>query len=596
MLVRNNKRSKINNFFWYCSGFSIRELSSAFNTRSNYFAIGGINIFSTIFIFIISIWSFNIAFPKTHITIGLLTSLLISFLTFIFNRQTISALSFTDNSLNKRKHSLTFVPILLFSIFIGFIISTPVKFELFEIQISSNLFERIGRLSSLTDINMSANITSLSVTLLVILISALPTFIQYYALRSNFQKNRSSMLNELMWFCSGANKEILRKCPNDYSKYFGIGGTILFTALMATISGGYAFYTAFDDTNLALGFGLFWGAMIFNLDRFIVNTMYSDHEHSISKLELLSGAPRIIIAIFLGIVISYPLELKLFEDEINSRIEKLKVDNLRVYTGNLDSAFSTIGINNKEIQEIDTKITKLKNEISAAEQKYQSIKKTVKKTKQTTDLEGNPIEVVYYVYPPERAIYEQDYQQIKKENQDLITDARERQKDILNDIKGKEKQKAVYEGSNNKENVDLKDLSIRMEAFSLLKEEKPTVANASLFIMILLIIIEISPVLFKMMLSSGDYEVRLEASKNDIHIEELVRISKKNDWANAEISKIIEENKAAIASNVELLNAIAKAQSEIAQVAIEKWKEQEIIKARENPANIINSKNTNDQT
>ena len=50
--------------------------------------------------------------------------------------------------------------------------------------------------------------------------------------------------------------------------------------------------------------------------------MYSDGKHTISGYELLAGLPRIIIAIFLGIVISTPLELKIFEDRINFQIER----------------------------------------------------------------------------------------------------------------------------------------------------------------------------------------------------------------------------------------------------------------------------------
>ena len=120
---------------------------------------------------------------------------------------------------------------------------------------------------------------------------------------------RSNVVNEFFWICSGANRHILRQCPTEYSKYFGIGGTIFFTAAMAALSGGYAFFTIFDSTKLAVIFGIFWGLLIFNLDRFIVNTMYSDGKHTISWSELFSGLPRIIIAIFLGIVISTPLEI-----------------------------------------------------------------------------------------------------------------------------------------------------------------------------------------------------------------------------------------------------------------------------------------------
>ena len=131
-------------------------------------------------------------------------------------------------------------------------------------------------------------------------------------------------INEFFWLCSGVNRKILRQCPTEYAKYAGMGGTIFFTACMAALSGGYAISTVFDNTIISIIFGIFWGMLIFNLDRLIVNTMYSDGKVTISWQELVSGLPRIVMAIFLGIVISTPLELKIFEDAIDIQIEQDK--------------------------------------------------------------------------------------------------------------------------------------------------------------------------------------------------------------------------------------------------------------------------------
>ena len=92
-------------------------------------------------------------------------------------------------------------------------------------------------------------------------------------------------LNEFFWLCSGVNRKVVRQCPTEYAKYAGIGGTIFFTACMAALSGGYAISTVFDNTKVSIFFGIFWGFLIFNLDRLIVNTMYSDGEVTISWKE-----------------------------------------------------------------------------------------------------------------------------------------------------------------------------------------------------------------------------------------------------------------------------------------------------------------------
>ena len=53
--------------------------------------------------------------------------------------------------------------------------------------------------------------------------------------QTDIQHAKISGLNEFLWTCAGVNKAVLRKCPSDYAKYAGIGGTILFTALMAML-------------------------------------------------------------------------------------------------------------------------------------------------------------------------------------------------------------------------------------------------------------------------------------------------------------------------------------------------------------------------
>ena len=55
--------------------------------------------------------------------------------------------------------------------------------------------------------------------------------------------------------------------------------------------------------------------------------MYSDGKVTISWEELCGGMPRILIAIFLGIVISAPLELKIFNDEIDALLKEDIVNN-----------------------------------------------------------------------------------------------------------------------------------------------------------------------------------------------------------------------------------------------------------------------------
>ncbi|MDG1729503.1 MAG: DUF4407 domain-containing protein [Algibacter sp.] len=123
------------------------------------------------------------------------------------------------------------------------------------------------------------------------------------------------MLKRFFIICSGADTDILEDCSiGEQNKYAGIGATVFFTAVMAFISSSYALYTVFNNLYTSIFFGLIWGLLIFNLDRYIVSTIKKTG--SVFD-ELIQASPRIVLAVIIAVVISKPLELKIFEKEIN---------------------------------------------------------------------------------------------------------------------------------------------------------------------------------------------------------------------------------------------------------------------------------------
>lgn len=132
------------------------------------------------------------------------------------------------------------------------------------------------------------------------------------------------MLQRFFIFCSGADTDILNDCSaGENTKYAGVGATVFFTAVMAAIAGSYALFTVFDNIFTAVFFGLIWGLLIFNLDRFIVSTL-KKRDNFFD--ELIQASPRILLAVIIAVVISKPLELKIFEKEINQVLLEQKND------------------------------------------------------------------------------------------------------------------------------------------------------------------------------------------------------------------------------------------------------------------------------
>jgi len=121
-----------------------------------------------------------------------------------------------------------------------------------------------------------------------------------------------------LWWCAGARQDLLRQYPSEQIKYSGLGGVLLATFLLAALSSGYALYSIFGNWGWAVAFGLVWGLIIFNFDRFLVSTM---RKYGVSRRrQLLLALPRVLLALLIGITIARPLELKIFEKEINVKM------------------------------------------------------------------------------------------------------------------------------------------------------------------------------------------------------------------------------------------------------------------------------------
>lgn len=378
-------------------------------------------------------------------------------------------------------------------------------------------------------------------------------------------------VNEFLWSCAGVNKAVLRQCPTDYSKYAGIGGMILFTAIMAAISGGYALYFVFNSYEIAGLFGIFWGLLIFNLDRFIVNTMYSDGKHTISWGEIKSGLPRIIMAIFLGLVISTPLEMKIFSDQIDTQV---KIDNGRREDQRRKS-------NHQIYDDLD---------------KLEAQRQSLLDSKQALE---NSLEVAQQKHDEEISGEHRGVGPIAKELKIHITEAKDaiarweatnssNLERINNDIVRQKARIQEFEEQMQKDSK-LNGFAIRYEAFENVtnRSEHFDLWLVSLMITLLFVIIETAPTFLKMMMEDGPYDDLLRAQKHKTKVLADKSISDVNDAVNTCVRiSTMKNEKRLVAENIaneEIMTTIARAQAELLETAIAGWKEIELEKIRQNP-------------
>ena len=298
------------------------------------------------------------------------------------------------------------------------------------------------------------------------------------------------MLQSFFILCSGADKNLLSGCSEgEKTKYVGIGATVFFTAIMAFIASSYALYTVFDNPFIAMGFGIVWGLLIFNLDRFIVSTIRKRDQFN---SEFLQATPRIILAIIIAIVISKPLEIKIFEKEINTVL--LKEKNALALNNKKEVANyfqSDLDKNKSDIDSLKSEIVKKEKEVNSL---YETYITEAEGTKGTMKLGKGP---VFKEKIAKHDLAKKELDSLRKSNLAKIEEKEKKAKTLQANLDQKVTETQPV--------IDAFDgLMARINALNKLP------LLPSLFIMLLFLAIETSPIIAKLLSPKGEYDFKLE--------------------------------------------------------------------------------------
>lgn len=396
----------------------------------------------------------------------------------------------------------------------------------------------------------------------------------------------------LFWKAAGADRYILeRSTYGDQIKYLCLGGIIIATGVMAGLAGGFAFYTIFEPRGNAIEsfntvkdiastydavhiptliksmlFGLFWGLIIFNIDRFIVaSTGKGDGTEAITRKEIVSALPRLIMGAIIALTISKPVEIRMFKTEIDVKLHEKQMEQQQVYKAKTDSLF------NSEIAKKDKEIAKFEADLQG-------------KIARHADLEKQYIDEARIVTVGPRALavkaqmervaseIEQgrsnpEYIRLKKEKDDI-----EKKREIA--LNASEKVAAGLDGL--------------LERIKLAHEIAGW--GISLFITLLFMAIELTPIFFKLMLIKGPYDYMEENIKELIKADNGIEVQYNfyQDKEGMERDKVIQHEV------IRLLKekvAILESQSDISERAIASWKAKKMEEADRNPGDFIVEEN-----
>ncbi|MBS1668025.1 MAG: DUF4407 domain-containing protein [Bacteroidetes bacterium] len=326
--------------------------------------------------------------------------------------------------------------------------------------------------------------------------------------------------SHFLWWCAGAHQQLLKDYPSEHTKYAGLGGVILATFALASLSSGYAIYSVFNNWAWALGFAILWGLIIFNFDRFLVSTM---RKYGVgARKQFWMAVPRILLALLIGITIARPLELKIFEKEVDVKMaenqhKKLLLNDSLLLAENKTAMENAMqeraALSNRKLAIEDTLARMRQAYVQEADGTGGSLHRGIDKL---TRLKEQAYQAAMIQYSPELK---------------LIASKIGYQDSILNSSKA---------------NLDMRhkqfetELSSKLgflernKALSDLSDQEPSIFWAELFISLLIILMEVGPILSKLMMSAGPYDVALAkiellqmaASENEMRREKQLQFDK----------------------------------------------------------------------
>jgi hypothetical protein len=305
-----------------------------------------------------------------------------------------------------------------------------------------------------------------------------------------------NVIRNFFLFCSGADPSTLEQCPTDTHKYAGIGATVFFTGVLAFFSSSYALYTVFDSVPAALLFGAVWGLMIFNLDRYIVMSMKSQGKW---WRDLFIALPRVGLAVLLALVISKPLELKIFEKEIKGELVMMEQELFKKQEDRVKERFST------EMTDIQSRIQTLKAEIASKTARRDTLTLEAMREADGTGGSGKKnLGPIYRAKKNEADLASADFLAAVSTQQPRIDslEAQFRQLEAQQTQGIATLQRGASDG-----------MAARMEALSRLAQGSMAIWFASIFITLLFIAIETAPIFVKLISTRSPYDYVLHQSE-----------------------------------------------------------------------------------
>jgi hypothetical protein len=245
--------------------------------------------------------------------------------------------------------------------------------------------------------------------------------------------------------------------------------------------------------------------------------------------ELLFALPRVILAVIISIVISTPLELRIFEKEIAPELAIMEQEAYAKQEAEVRERFAVAELKLRE------ELSQYNHRVDVYRLKRDEL---VREAQAEADGTGGSkkknLGPIYKIKKADADKAEADLQQVIHQNRPSIDNLRQRifNSDSLRDATLNGLKFTKRDGP-----------AARMEALERITAQSPAIQLASWFILLLIIAIETTPIFIKLMTRRGPYDNLLAAEEHQFTIQSIERTGEANSSARQRVQQWPEQEK-----------------------------------------------------
>jgi hypothetical protein len=306
------------------------------------------------------------------------------------------------------------------------------------------------------------------------------------------RKEAPDGFTRFLWWMATVDPEVMQDCGPERERYRIIGMSVMVTWLFATLAWGYFFSTILDDELAVGGLAIFFGLAILAIDRNLIAAM-SKNKGSSSWLPVIF---RLGLAVTIGLFLSQPIVLMLFQKDIQSQILLNKEKKMETFRQQV------ITLNAPLTADYQSHIKSLQAQEVAGDNRVLGLKDSYIKETDGTGGSGKIGEAAVARVKRAEYLKAQDAQDQLKQTDDPQIALYQSKLDTL------EAQNKVKEAEY-ATNMSTGFLA-QVEALTDLLKEHPPLRMRYQLVILIITLIEVLPVLSKLLLPKGEYEARVQ--------------------------------------------------------------------------------------